>query len=110
MNLRNRSKVENILNPDEIPLIDPSIAPNLYRWQAKLLESKINQLKQKDIKLKQALSKIKKLKNNKWYRFGKLSRNRKIWAAGKALSKKMKIHRALKPIAQVVKQSIKKSK
>ncbi len=66
------------------------------------------ELQQKTKTIQKERYKIKKLTNDKWYRFGQMSRKRKIWTSGKVLSKKMKIHWALKPFAQVVKKSMKK--
>ena len=74
------------------------------------LNEKEKQLKQKNLQVKQQQDNIKALQNNHWYRFGKLSRKQKIWVAGKVLSKRMKIHRALKPIAQTIKKISKSSK
>jgi len=85
---------------NSIPEIFPETAPTLIKLLNKVVSSKDTQLKQKDTQLKQLI-------NNKWYRFGRLSRKEKIWTSGKIFSKKMKIHWALKPFAQVVKKGIK---
>ena len=50
------------------------------------------------------------LTNDRWYRFGQMSRKRKIWTIGKEVSKKMKIHRTLKPFADVLKEMYRKRK
>ncbi len=42
--------------------------------------------------------------SDKWYRFGQMSRKRKIWTIGKVLSKKLKIYWPLKPFAKLVKK------
>ena len=43
------------------------------------------------------------LQQNRWYRFGQLSRKRKIWVMGKVLSKKFKVYRILKPLVNFLK-------
>ncbi len=44
--------------------------------------------------------------NDKWHRFGKLSKKRKIWTVGKVISKKIGVYGLLKPSTQIVKNSI----
>ncbi len=56
--------------------------------------------------IEQQLLKINTLSNNHWYRFGQMSRKRKIWTIGKVLSKKAKIYWVLKPVAKVVKKGM----
>ena len=43
------------------------------------------------------------LQQDRWYRFGQLSRKRKIWVIGKTLSKKFMIYSLLKPFAKIIK-------
>ena len=61
-------------------------------------------LQQKDQQLKQEQSHINSLQNNRWYRFGKLSRKRKIWTIAKVVSKKIKLYWVLQPIAKLLKE------
>ena len=46
---------------------------------------------------------------NRWYRFGQLSRKGKIWVIVKVLSKKFKIYWLLKPFAQVLSNFLKRT-
>jgi len=52
--------------------------------------------------------KIKFSQSNKWERFDKMSRKRKLWTIGKVISKKIKIYDILKPFAKIVKKSYEK--
>ena len=92
------------------PEVFPETAPTVMRLLNEIISLKDTQLKQKDTQTKQQQNTIKALQNNRWYRFGKLSRKQKIWVAGKVLSKKMKIHSALKPIVQTMKKIPKSNK
>ncbi|WGK69177.1 glycosyltransferase [Candidatus Haliotispira prima] len=40
------------------------------------------------------------VENNRWYRFGWLSRKRKIWAIGKVLSRKLGLYKFFRPICK----------
>ncbi len=51
-----------------------------------------------------------KAHNNKWYRFGQMTRKRKIWTAGKVISKKLHIYWVLRPFAKLVKKVFNKKK
>jgi len=107
--LNNHKRDTTLSNDAQVSIFSKSN----YVFSEEALWNIINYLnkdnQQKDTQLKKLNSKTNTLENNKWYRFGKLSRKEKIWVSGKVLSKKMKIHWALKPFAQVVKK-IKKGK
>ncbi|MCK5538357.1 MAG: glycosyltransferase, partial [Bacteroidales bacterium] len=104
------STTDSSLELKEVPKDYPDKPANLSAFidMQKRIE-KLNQaLQQKPNTIQKEKSKINKLKNDKWYRFGQMSRKKKIWTSGKVLSKKMKIHWALKPFAEVVKKGMKK--
>ncbi len=46
--------------------------------------------------------------NDKWHRFGQMSRRRKLWTIGKVFSKKLKIYPLLKPFAKGIKRIFRK--
>ena len=96
------STTDSSLKPKEIPKVYPDKPANLSAFID--MKKRIEKLQQKTNNIQKEKSKIKKLTNDKWYRFGQMSRKRKIWTSGKVLSKKMKIHWALKPFAQIVKK------
>ena len=66
------------------------------------LEQNKKQLEQKEQQLVQKRSNIKILLNDRWYRFGQMSKKRKIWTTGKVISKKIKIYWLLQPIAKLL--------
>ncbi len=79
----------------------------------------INLLEQKQLKSDQTVSQLKsdqianqlkfdqitnQLKSDRWYRFGQLSRSKKILTAGKIVSKKLRIYWIIQPVVKLVKK------
>ena len=69
---------------------------NIVKAKDKKLNLNIKELQEKN-------KKINSLISNKWYRFGQMSRKRKIWIIGKVLSKKLKLYWIFQPIAKKIK-------
>ena len=59
--------------------------------------------------LKQKESRVLISLNDRWYHFANLSKKRKLWVIGKVISKKLKIHSLLQPIAKAMKKIARKS-
>ncbi len=74
------------------------------------LEKRAKSISQKDNELEKKESKIKALEGNNWYRFGQMSRKRKMWKIGKIVSKKIKIYWVLKLIFNIYKTGKRKIK
>ncbi len=51
---------------------------------------------------------ILQIRENRWYRFGQVSRKRKLWMLGKVLSKKMGLYELLRPWATGAKKIMRK--
>jgi len=67
------------------------------------IEKQTQELQKRAQQLKQQLSTVNTLSDNHWYRFGQMSRKRKIWTIGKVISKKIKLYWLLQPIVKQVK-------
>lgn len=84
--------------------------------QNMILQTKLNQitaeLANKTHQLEKekttAVNTIQEWKQDKWYRFGQMSRKRKIWTIGKVTSKKLHIYWLLHPCAKLVKRIFRK--
>ncbi len=70
----------------------------------KQLDEKTKLINKQEKELKQRQSKINALLDNRWYRFGQMSRKKKIWTIGKTTSKKIKLYWLLQPIAKLIKR------
>ncbi len=46
--------------------------------------------------------------NDRWYRFGQLSRKRKLWVIAKVLSKKLRIYKLLRPLAKIIRKILRR--
>ena len=55
------------------------------------------------VKIQEANAEIQRFQQNRWYRFGQLSRKRKIWVIGKVLSKKFRIYKILRFMLKIIK-------
>ena len=80
---------------NSIPEVFVETAPTLVQ----LLNQAISQNKDDNIN--------NKMKDDKWYRFGKLSRKRKILTIGKVMSKKFGVYNLVKPYAKNISKLIK---
>ncbi len=74
------------------------------------LQTTARQLQQSQKERTEFSKKLYKAHHNKWYKFGQLSRKRKIWTAGRTISKKLHIYWLLRPFAKLVKKVFNKKK
>ena len=92
---KDKSIVEqkNIIKDKDKSIVEQK---NIVKDKDKKLNLNIKELQEKN-------KKINSLISNKWYRFGQMSRKRKIWTIGKVMSKKLKLYWLLQPIAKKIK-------
>ena len=75
---------------------------------AEYLSNKSRDVRRLQAESERLQAESERLQQNRWYRFGQLSRKRKIWIMGKVLSKKLGFYHLLRPFARIVKLCWKK--
>ena len=90
----------------ESPNPIPEIFPELASSQVQILTDVLANTNVYSRELGQSQEKERALQTNRWYRFGQLSRKRKLWVIGKVLSKKLGLYFMLRPLARRLKSFV----
>jgi len=93
---------------NSIPEVFAETAPTIIGLLNKTISRNKNISSNQNVK--QLPENLSKIKNDKWYRFGQMSRKRKIWTIGKVASKRLGIYNLLKPYVPKIKKIYKAGK
>ena len=102
---KNKSFIMNSILYSVIQIKDTQLNHQKQELQqrSQKINSQTQTLQQRSQKINEQKSKIDTLLKDPWYRFGRMSKKRKIWTIGKVVSKKMKLYWLLQPIAKSLK-------